>query len=179
MRYIVPVLVCALAVSCVRSSYYDMDTWAKAYEPSATQSANSDDDIRESVFRYQMAHNKSIQREKAHAYYLSLEAWQDPSDEFMTRFARNLVPVKKLSACETSDRTPIGVYHKDTQLPGLVFAIRTLERTGDGEALVSGGYYESGKSGTGGTFHLKFRNGRWVVIESSESTNTEYFKERM
>jgi hypothetical protein len=174
MRYLVAVLVCLMAVSCTRSSYYGLNSWAKAYEPSAAQSADSDDDIRETVFRYQMANNKTIQQNKTHAFYLSLPDWQDPSDAFMTRFARSPIPAKKLSACDTSDEKPLGVHDKETKLPGVVLVIRTLERRGETDALVSGGYFEGGDNMAGSTFELSFRNGRWVVTDASDLTYAEY-----
>ncbi len=162
MRYLVPVLVCVFALSCQRSSYYEMDTWAKSYVPPNNQSVDSDDDIRESVFRYQVHHNASYQKDKAHAYFLSV-AGSDPSGEFMTRFARNEPPVKKLSACEASSQIPIGVHDKQSGLPGIVLQIDALNRIGDKEAEVTGGYFEGGPSAPGNVYHVKFKNGAWVV----------------
>ncbi|MCC6795175.1 MAG: hypothetical protein IT366_08650 [Candidatus Hydrogenedentes bacterium] len=174
MRYIITFMLCVLTLSCQRSSYYEMDYWAKSYVPPKNQTVDSDDDIRESVFRYQMHNNRSVQQQKTHAFFLSLEDWRDPSDEFMDRFARNPIKAKKFSACETANETPLGVHDKETKLPGIVLVLRTLERTGDTEALVSGGYFEGGDNMAGSTFELKFKNGRWTVTKASDLTYTQY-----
>lgn len=165
MRYFVPLLLCVLAVSCTRSSYYNLDTWAKPHVPAAAQSAESDDDIRETVFRYRMAHNESYQAEKAHAYYLAVEGGLDPSDEFMKRFSRSATPVRKKSASTTGPGIPLAVSNNESGLPGLIFTFDSLERTGATQADVVSGYFEGERGSTGITNRLEFKNGRWVVLE--------------
>lgn len=164
MRHWSMLLVCLLVVSCTRSSYYHLDYWAKPYVPPAAQSAGSDDDIRESVFRYQMAHNASYQKEKAHAYFLAMEDGKDPSAEFLARFSRNATPVKGQSDCNSSSQTPIGVFDEQSGLPGLLLRIDSLNRIGADEAEVEGGCFEGGRSASGSTYRLKFKNGRWTVV---------------
>lgn len=165
MRVIVAMLMLAMTVSCVRASYYDMDTWAKAYEPSAAQTAASDDDIRESVFRYLIANNRSEQGVKVHAYYLAVEGGADPTGEFLARFSRGATPVKKLSDCNATAQKPLGVVDKQTGLPGLVLRVDTIKRSGDAAAEVTGGYFEGGDTGPAGVYQLEFKNGRWAVSE--------------
>ena len=167
MRYMVPVLVGLLAVSCVRSSYYELDTWAKAYEPPAAQMAASDDDIRDSVFRFQMVNSASKQGKKVHAYYLSVEGGQDPSDEFIRRYANSQTPVKKQSTCSVTSQDPLGVVDKETGLPGIILSIESLTRSGDVEADVTGGFYEGGQSASTNTYHLEFKNAHWAVKDST------------
>ena len=162
MRYAVPVLMCLMILSCQRSSYYELDSWAKSYVPPKNQSADSDDDIRESVFRYQIHHNDSYQKDQAHGFYLAI-AGGDPSDEFMVRFARNETPIQKASACERTSDTPLGVHDKQSGLPGIILEIDALNRIGDKEAEVTGGYFEGGLSASSNVYHVKFKNGAWVV----------------
>ncbi|NUM56466.1 MAG: hypothetical protein HUU46_22750 [Candidatus Hydrogenedentes bacterium] len=167
MRYFVALLICVVAVSCQRSSYYGMDTWAKPYRPAPAQMAASDDDIRESVFRYEMVHNESTQGRKAHAYYLSVEGGQDPSDALIQKFVNSQTPVKKQSAALVTSQTPLGVHDKQTGLPGLVLTVDSIKRDGDVEAVVTGGYVEGGQSAANKTYKMRFRHGHWVVIDSS------------
>jgi len=142
-----------------------MGTWAKSYEPAVAQAAASDDDVRESVFRYLMANNKSVQRKKAHAYFLAIEGGADPSDEFMTRFSRSATPVKKVSACTVSAQKPLGVVDNQTGLPGLVLRVDSIKRVGDTSAEVQASYFEGGDSGPSVVYALTFKNGHWAVAE--------------
>ncbi len=167
MRNCLALLVCAMAVSCTRSSYYGLNYWAKAYEPPASQAAASDEDIRESVFRYQMTHNKSIQQKKAHAYYLSVEGGQDPSAVLLQRFINSQTPVLNQSAAEITSQAPLGVFNKQTRLPGIVLSVESISRTGDTAADVIGGYVEGGQSAATNVYHLKFRSGHWVVVDAT------------
>lgn len=168
MRYVVALLVCVALVSCQRSSYYGMNTWAKAYEPPADQMAASDDDVRESVFLYEIAHNESVQKGKAHAYYLSVEGGQDPSDALIAKFVNSQTPVKKQSAANVTPNTPLGVVDKVTGLPGLMLTIDSMDRIGGVEAEVRGGYVEGGQSAANRQYKLRFRHGHWVVIDASK-----------
>jgi len=58
------------------------------------------DDIPEAVFRWQFDHNASGQQKKTQAYFLSVgDEDAEPKDEFMKRFADQIPPVRKASAC--------------------------------------------------------------------------------
>src|SRR5579864_6549397 len=67
-----------------------------------TDRARQEDDIRESVFRYEFDHNASGQQKTAHLYCLQILVGNrnsDPSNPFIQRFAHHKPPVRKVSAC--------------------------------------------------------------------------------
>jgi len=123
-----------------------------------------DDAIRFAVFRYQFDHNASGQKTNAGVYCLSLSlAGQepiDPSDELVASFTAHEPPVKKRSQCETSMR---GVFDRQTSRQGLIFYIDHIERTNETEAVVGGGYYEGGLSGSGNAYLVVRRGYEWIV----------------
>jgi hypothetical protein len=125
---------------------------------------DADDAIRFAVFRYQFDHNVSGQKTNAGVYCLSLSlAGQepiDPSEELVAAFRTHEPPVKPQSQCETSTR---GVFDRQTSRQGLMFYIDQIKRTSETEAVVSGGYYEGGLSGSGNSYHVVRRGDEWTV----------------
>lgn len=125
-----------------------------------------EDDIRESVFRYQFQHNASGQQQNAKVYFLSLgsiEEPEDPSDEFMKRFQGHQPPVKKVSQSIVSVFE--GVKDKDTGEQGLIFRVTRIAWKSDVEVEVEGGYYENGLSASGNIYRVALEGGQWVVKE--------------
>ena len=108
------------------------------------------DDIREAVFRWQFDHNASSQQKKAQAYFLGVGDRDDPTDEFMKRFANHKPPVRKASACSADAGK--GVRDKKTGEKGLIFRVRKIEWKSDTEVEVQGGYYEGGLSASSNTY---------------------------
>ncbi|MEJ2444831.1 MAG: hypothetical protein P8Y42_15525 [Exilibacterium sp.] len=108
---------------------------------------NQEDDIRETVFRWQFEHNASGQQQKAKAYYLQIGEKDDPSDVFIKRFDEHKPPVRKASAC-TADAIN-GVRDKKTGEKGLLFRATSIEWKSATEVKMKGGYYEGGLSATG------------------------------
>ena len=120
------------------------------------------DDIREAVFRWQFDHNASGQQTNAQVYFLEVgQKGDDPSDEFMKRFAGHKPPVRKKSACNAAPGK--GVFDKKTGQQGLIFRATSIDWKSDAEVDVQGGYYEAGLSSSGNTYTLKKKNGKWKV----------------
>jgi len=125
---------------------------------------SQEDDIRESVFRWQFEHNASEQQENARVYFLEIGKKEgDPSDEFIKRFAGNKLPVRKRSECSVNMGRSVGVLDKKTGEKGLILSVRSIEWKSDTEVDVKGGYYEHGLSASGNTYTLKKVNGKWKV----------------
>jgi len=124
------------------------------------------DDIREATFRYQFSRNASGQQQNAQVYFLSIiiagnEKSEDPSDEFMKRFAGHKPRVAKGSESRTSMEE--GVRDKVTGEKGLRFHVEEVRWKSDTEVEADGGYYEAGLSASGNTYFLRKKKGKWVV----------------
>ncbi len=133
---------------------------------SATEQGESlsraEDDIREAVFRYQFKFNVSGWRESASAFFLSLEEGEDPTPEFLHRFADHRPVVRPISA-STLEPGTAQILDQSTGLPALVFRIDDIRWLTDDRAEVDGGYYEASESATGNTYRVVKESGRWVV----------------
>jgi hypothetical protein len=124
------------------------------------------DDIREATFRYQFVKNASVQQQNAQVYFLSVIAAgkkeaEDPSDEFMKRFAGHKPRVVKHTESKSSMEE--GVRDKKSGERGLSFHVGEIRWNSDTEVEVDGGYYEGGESASGNTYFLKKKHGKWVV----------------
>lgn len=124
------------------------------------------DDIREATFRYQFAKNASGQQQSAQVYFLSIvaagrEKAEDPSEEFMKRFAGHKPRVAKDS--ESRYFMDDGVRDKKTGEKSLSFHVGGIRWKADTEVEVDGGYYEAGPSASGNTYFLKKKRGKWMV----------------
>lgn len=131
-----------------------------------TPKSTKEDDIRETVFRYQFEHNASGLQQNAKVYFLSLGSLgetKDPSDEFMKRFRGHKPAVKKVSQSTVSVFE--GVKDEDTGEQGLIFRVTRIEWKNDVEVEVQGGYYESGLSASGNIYRVRREGGKWVVKE--------------
>ena len=120
-----------------------------------------EDDIRESVFRYQFDHNTSKLQKTAKAYYLTVGGKVlDPSDEFMKRFAGHTPPVRKLSEWRKGGE-------------GLSFRIMSMRWVSDTEVRVGGGCGDEVGTGSCNTFTVKRDSGGWkVATDKIEDCNT-------
>ncbi len=128
-----------------------------------TDHTGQEDDIRETVFRYQFEHNASGQGKSAHAYCLAIlvgEKDSDPSDQFMKRFAHHKPQVRKVSACHWDS---IRVVENRTGRPALIFHVSKITWVSDSEVTVDGGYEEANVSSSGNTYTVTKRNSKWEV----------------
>jgi len=147
MRRIIPLLL--ILTSCASPDFNDR--------------ASTENDIREAVFRYQFDIWKD---HGAAAYYLDFSEKKriDPPADFMHRFAGHFPPVKKVSQCMVRNLGE-GVIDSETEEHGLIFRATSIKRMSDTEVEVSGGYYENGKSASGNTYTVQWRNGKWHVTK--------------
>ncbi|HEX7182576.1 MAG TPA: hypothetical protein VF756_12090 [Thermoanaerobaculia bacterium] len=150
MKILSALLVLALSLGCARNP----PTPATAGSSEASTASAADDDIREAVFRYQFEHNASGLQKSAERYCLSVEGDRMPSADFLRRFAGHTPPVTSADQC---DRTT----GRD-----LFFLVKDIQRQGENEVWVRGGYWEGNLSSSGELYIVGRENGKWVVKES-------------
>ena len=130
-----------------------------------------EDQVRESVFRYQFEHNESGQQQSAGIYFLSVMTqndstgyWMngDPGNDLLQHFVDHVPVVKPYSKCTTSVN---GVFDRVTGERGLVFYVGALRWVADDQLEVDGGYFEGGLSASGNTYYLQRINGQWTVVK--------------
>jgi hypothetical protein len=114
---------------------------------------NDEENIYEAVFLYQFGHNNSISQQKAKAYYLTIGTNnENPSDNFIKRFKSHKPKVLKISEFDRNKNV-------------LIFKITKLQWISATEVEVTGGWKENPLSAAGGTYRVKKRNGKWVVLK--------------
>ena len=129
-----------------------------------------EEDLRESVFRYQfehVEHDASGLEKGAKFYFLSIRGeklgraeGQDPSNEFLKRFEGIIPTVKKVSQCSKMS----GVRDKETGEEGLiVFQDGRIQWISDTEVEVGGGYYRGNQGSSSGEYRVVKEGSRWVV----------------
>jgi hypothetical protein len=112
--------------------------------------ADAELDIFEAVFRHQFEDNASAVQQKAAAYFLVIRD-EDPSPEFLARFAGHQPPVRPGSEFEVGK--------------GLQFRVESLEWLDDGGVKVTGGYYEASLSASGNVYTLEPDGEEWEVTD--------------
>lgn len=145
------------------------------------------DDIRESVFRYQFENigNTYITKTSDVIYFISIGGLKrnqykdvDPSDSFMERFKSNIPLVKNVSRCttdiliilmdkKTGEKKVIEVSDKETRRNGLIFRVNDITWLSNSEVLVEGSYFAGDLAGSGNTYRVILKDGKWVVIEDT------------
>ncbi|HEY7598300.1 MAG TPA: hypothetical protein VH741_00105 [Candidatus Limnocylindrales bacterium] len=125
--------------------------------------ARDDDDVLEAVFRHQFTHHAALRRETAALYCLALDDDQDPSADFLRRFAAHLPPVVAASRCALTAEGE--VQDRDNGAPALLFRVTALRRLGDDEAEARAEYLEGWLCGAGSTYRVVRRDGQWVVTD--------------
>jgi hypothetical protein len=106
--------------------------------------------------------NASAQQQNAKVYFLAVNG-SDPGDAFIIRFAASTPPVKRRSECIES--AFVGVCDRATGELGLIFEIGAIRWQSESMVEVDGGYYEDGLSGSGNTYYVERRGGRWEVVK--------------
>ncbi len=107
--------------------------------------------------------------EKEIAHYLNFRTFyisvgkEDPSDDFLKRFADVPRTVKKRSESEVSKEERMPVVDKKTHKRGIIFYVDSIKWLSDATVEVEGGYHCDGLCGAGITFKLGFADGKWVV----------------
>jgi hypothetical protein len=124
-----------------------------------------EDEIRETVFRWQFVHSALKQQvTDGGAFFLALEHNnKDPSEEFLKRFGDNKPPVRKKSDCRVD--TGGNVLDKQTRGHGVIFHVTRIRWKSDSEVAVQANYYEADESRAGSTYTLKKEQGKWKVTD--------------
>ncbi len=126
-----------------------------------TNRSRREADIREAVFRHQIAEWK---RPVPAVLFLDASGEDtDPTDEFLKRFANGHPAVRKVSQGKVSN-VGEGVTDVETGALGVILRAGSIAWLSDLEVTVSGGFYENAQSASGNTYTLRFENGRWKVV---------------
>lgn len=120
-----------------------------------------EEDIRESVFRYQIAHWYS--NEEAHAFFLSMDG-KDPPQAFVQRFAGHIPQVKESSRSYfRKSPFPGWLRDKESGLKAALLSVGAISWLSPNLVEVEGGIYCGGLCGASGSYHLERQSGKWVV----------------
>ncbi|WP_395092958.1 hypothetical protein [Armatimonas sp.] len=128
-------------------------------------SQQTEDDIREAVFRFHMAklppQFSFITRIKfPEIYFLSVNR-ADPSSSFMARFRNNKPAVKPCSAVKPRR---FEVFDKATGQEGVILSANNVRWIAANQAKVETGWRTSGRGGTFGTCLVQREKNGWVVV---------------
>lgn len=149
MRQLLPILGFLILAACSQPSSGPSSGPGTTRQPPPR--SVSEPEILEAVFRHQFEHNASGIRDGARRYCLTWVGGEDPDADFLRRFAGHNPPVVAGGQCDRASG-------KD-----LVFQAKIEEWVSDSEAVVRGGYWESGVSSSRETFRVVWDDGRWVV----------------
>jgi hypothetical protein len=174
MKRLAILTVLTLAVLCTYKVVFAGES-AASPKPADTKRQHEADDIREAVFRYQIATNDVS---KAKVYFLSIgigakgrdifDASHDPSADFMKRFDDLKAPIRKASA--STFGSPDGwVVEKRSGKRGVLFQIRSVKWISETEVEVEGGFAAGMLYARGYTYTVKKEKGKWSV-KTSNST---------
>jgi hypothetical protein len=133
--------------------------------PHVSTQLSEEDQIWETVFRYQFDYNASGLGKAANVYFLSVEGYNDPSPVLLKQFDGHLPPVKPVSASVLEPGTA-QVLDRDSGLPGLIFWIEEIRWLSDDKVEVEGGYEEASESGSRNVYQLWKDDGCWEVVEA-------------
>ena len=104
--------------------------------------------ISELVLRHQFEHNASGMQTRARAYCIEISD-EDPSDKFLDRFKDHQPPVKKGSEF---------IFGQDIK-----FSVSDFKWINGRTVEVCGGCYEAPLSGSGYTYRIIRKTGRWII----------------
>jgi hypothetical protein len=154
-----PMRVRAFVITAVVSSFVFL-TAASPIAAKKLSKPQPEDDIREAVLRYQMNGWTYY-----HVFFIGIDK-RDPSDDFMRRFEKYRVAVKKLSDSEFDEKTGNAVVDKTTHEKGIQFYVGKMEWRGPNFVEVEGGYFCNGLCAAAVTFKVQRKNGIWTVESS-------------
>jgi hypothetical protein len=138
---------------------------ALSYAQSAAVDKSTEElNIREAVFRYQVANN-ALSKRNLVVYCLAVGAIKmetDPDDAFMKRFEGMTSPMRKVSECLRSRAG--GVTEKSTGNLGVILFTESIRWISDSEAEIDGGDYIGPLAASHNTYYLKKINSKWNVL---------------
>jgi hypothetical protein len=163
MKSLTPLFLCLLLVGCATDHQHYITP-----PQNDARSLESREDVIEVVFRHMcqpepvekdVSHNVNLAH---HVYFLALGDSQDPSPEFLKRFADLKSPVKPISAGEWR---AFFIYEKTTGERGAAFHVRSISmRSRDDcevEVVIHPG---GGLSASGPIYRITRKNGKWTVV---------------
>jgi hypothetical protein len=121
--------------------------------------AAQEENIRESVFRYQFGNVALI-----FAYHFIAIDGKNPSEAFLQRFRDNSPPVRPISEAERVKKPMKMVVSKDDQKQGVIFYQGPIKWNSDTKVDVEG-RFECGDTcdELSGVYHVSLQDGHWVV----------------
>jgi hypothetical protein len=121
--------------------------------------AAQEDDIRETVFRYQFKN-----AEISAAYHFIAVDEKNPTEAFLKRFKDDYPPVRPLSESRIEKKPIRTVVDKKDEQGGIIFHVGHIKWVSDVKADVEGSY-DCGDNceGASGTYHAVKQDGHWGV----------------
>jgi hypothetical protein len=131
---------------------------------------NAEDDIREAVFRWQI--NPPFHHAEAKVYFLAVsQKGDDPSEEFLNRFATDEFSVRKRSDCNVHANK--SVVDKKTGERGIMLRVGKIHRASDTEATVVAEYDAEGQNAMVYTCTLRNEDGKWRIVRAVRGARDE------
>jgi hypothetical protein len=130
----------------------------------ASQAAEAPD-IYAAVFRYQIGHNLSSQRDSLELACLATVVngvSGDPAPAVLARFGRGAILVRRLSECTVAS---FGVFDNASGKRGIELKLGKITWLSSNEVKIEGGYYEASESGSGNTYRLRKTGRQWEVVD--------------
>jgi hypothetical protein len=171
-----------LSISCVgKNIALDKD------EPTLSYRDSQIDNIRESVFRYQIedigytyVNDENVKSDII--YFISIGYGQlnpyediDPSDSFMERFKNNIPLVKKVHPYmagamisednETGKKKVIECVDTEINKRGLILRVNDIEWVSDSWVWVKGEYFKGRLAATLKYYRVVLKDNKWVVMQ--------------
>jgi hypothetical protein len=121
--------------------------------------AAQEDDIRETVFRYQFKN-----AEISAAYHFIAFEDKSPPETFLRRFKDDDPPVRPLSDARIEKKPIRTVVNKKDEQGGIIFHVGQIKWISDVKADIQGSY-DCGDNceGASGIYHATKQDGRWAV----------------
>lgn len=161
------VIVAAITATTAATAVATIATMAAASTSAQDASALSrDDQVREALFKYLIAHDGPEVKDWARIHFLAIEQdgkRRDPSPALMQRFAAYQPRIEGVSRADiTADK---GALHRDTGERGVVFTVGAVTRVSDDAVEVECSFFAANLSGSGGTYRVERKDGVWVVLK--------------
>jgi hypothetical protein len=122
-----------------------------------SERTRQENDIREAIFRYRMSESKF------ESIFLAVDG-RDPNDNFMKRFTKSTVPVKKASQAGVGKkRWPGYLIDPATDERAIQFSVGSIKWVSDTQVEVRGGMYCGSLCADAGIYRVTKRSDRWEV----------------
>ena len=136
-----------------------------SFKQFSTSTANSEDDIREAVFRYYFNSRYANGLENTDYIFLNVQN-QDPSEQLLQRFRNHQPPVVPLSQAGLSEGKGI-VLESNNDSVGVIFTISKIKWVSKYQVTVECQNTSSQLGVSGGLMKLKYVKDQWKVVSHS------------